>query len=37
MAAIRQGFEGFFTVNPKFEYSGHEVFLSGDLAMHFAP
>lgn len=36
-SAIRQGFEGFFALNPKFEYSGHEVFLNGDLAMHFAP
>lgn len=35
--AVSEGFKGFFTVNPKFEYSGHEVFLNGDLAMHFAP
>jgi uncharacterized protein (TIGR02246 family) len=35
--AIKQGFQGFFTVNPKFEYSGHEVFINGNLAMHFAP
>lgn len=35
--AISEGFKGFFAVNPKFEYSGHEVFLNGDLAMHFAP
>jgi uncharacterized protein (TIGR02246 family) len=35
--AISQGFMGFFAVNPKFEYSGHEVFINGDLAMHFAP
>lgn len=34
--AIRQGFMGFFAVNPKFEYSGHEVFINGNLAMHFA-
>jgi uncharacterized protein (TIGR02246 family) len=35
--AISEGFKGFFAANPKFEYSGHEVFLNGDLAMHFAP
>ena len=35
--AIRQGFFGFFAVDPKFEYSGHEVFVNGDLAIHFAP
>ena len=35
--AIRQGFFGFFAVNPKFEYSGHEVFVNGELAIHFAP
>jgi uncharacterized protein (TIGR02246 family) len=37
LQAITEGFKGFFTINPKFEYSGHEVFLNGDLAMHFAP
>ena len=35
--AIREGFNGFFALNPKFTYSGHEVFVSGDLAIHFAP
>lgn len=35
--ALSQGFMGFFAVNPKFEYSGHEVLINGDLAMHFAP
>ena len=35
--AIRQGFFGFFGLNPKFEYSGHEVFVNGELAVHFAP
>ena len=34
---IRQGFFGFFAVNPKFEYFGHEVFVNGELAIHFAP
>jgi uncharacterized protein (TIGR02246 family) len=35
--AIAEGFKGFFNLSPKFEYSGHEIFLNGDLAMHFAP
>jgi uncharacterized protein (TIGR02246 family) len=35
--AVSEGFKGFFAVNPRFKYSGHEVFLSGDLAIHFAP
>ena len=35
--AISEGFRQFFAVNPKFEYFGHEVFLNGNLAMHFAP
>jgi len=35
--AISQGFQGFFAANPKFVYSGHEVFINGNLAMHFAP
>jgi ketosteroid isomerase-like protein len=34
---MRQGFFRFFAVNPKFEYSGHEVFVIGELAVHFAP
>ena len=34
---IREGFYTFFAVNPKFEYSGHEVFINGNLAIHFAP
>lgn len=36
-AAIQDGFFGFFAVNPKFEYAGHEVFINGNLAVHFAP
>lgn len=36
-AAVIAGFNGFFALNPKFTYSGHEVFVNGDLAMHFAP
>jgi ketosteroid isomerase-like protein len=35
--AIREGFNRFFAVNPTFTYSGHEVFINGDLAIHFAP
>lgn len=35
--AISEGFEAFFQINPIFEYAGHEVFLNGGLAMHFAP
>ncbi len=35
--AIREGFYTFFAVNPKFEYSRHEVFINGNLAIHFAP
>ena len=36
-ATVREKFNGFFAVNPKFEYSGHEVFVNGNLAIHFAP
>ena len=35
--AIREGFYSFFAVNPLFEYLGHEVFINGNLAIHFAP
>ena len=35
--AIRAGFGGFFKVSPRFEYSGHEVVIAGDTAVHFAP
>lgn len=30
-------FQGAFTLNPKFSYSGHEVFVAGDIAIHIAP
>lgn len=36
-ALLRAGFEGFFGLNPKFVYSGHEVIVSGDTALHIAP
>ncbi len=36
-ALLRQMFEGAFALNPEFTYAGHEVFVSGDIAVHFAP
>lgn len=36
-AVLREMFKGAFSLNPKFTYSGHEVFISGDVAVHFAP
>lgn len=36
-AMIREMFQGFFAVNPHFDYSGHEVFIANDLAVHIAP
>ncbi|WP_299476013.1 DUF4440 domain-containing protein [uncultured Roseibium sp.] len=35
--AARQIFEQFAAVSPKFSYSGHEVIVEGDLAIHIAP
>ncbi len=34
---LREMFKGAFTLNPKFTYSGHEVFVSVDIAVHLAP
>ena len=34
---IRQAFLEIFKIKPTFEYSGHEVFIQGDTAMHIAP
>ena len=34
---LRQGFIQFASVNPKFTYSGHEVFISGNIATHISP
>lgn len=34
---LKQMFMGAFTLNPNFTYSGHEVFVNGDIAIHFAP
>lgn len=36
-AVLREMFRGAFTLNPKFEYGGHEVYVTGDIAVHFAP
>jgi len=36
-AVLREMFKGAFALNPKFSYSGHEVFISGDIAVHYAP
>ncbi|MEZ4362918.1 MAG: DUF4440 domain-containing protein [Kofleriaceae bacterium] len=33
----RAKFREFFAVAPRFTYAGHEVFLSGDTAVHLAP
>lgn len=37
MATIRQTFQGAFALNPIFSYSGHEIMVLNDLAIHFAP
>lgn len=34
---LRNKFIQAFQINPKFTYSGHEVFVNGNLATHFAP
>lgn len=34
---LKEMFQGAFTLNPNFTYSGHEVFINGDIAMHIAP
>ena len=36
-AVLREMFLNAFMINPKFTYSGHEVFISGDIATHIAP
>ncbi|MEM8701318.1 MAG: nuclear transport factor 2 family protein [Pseudomonadota bacterium] len=33
----RLAFERFLAVSPKFSYSGHEVIVEGDIAVHIAP
>lgn len=34
---LKTVFSQFFAVNPQFTYSGHEVYISGDIATHIAP
>jgi len=34
---LREMFTGMSMVNPLFTYSGHEVFISGNIATHIAP
>jgi len=36
-AAQRQLFNQMLALNPKMEYNGHEVFVNGDIALHFTP
>ncbi|CAM2070385.1 SgcJ/EcaC family oxidoreductase [Sulfidibacter corallicola] len=35
--SIREGFQGFFAVNPEFSYAWHQVYVTGDSAVHIAP
>jgi ketosteroid isomerase-like protein len=35
--ALEEGFRGFMELGPRFTYSGHEVLVAGDLALHIAP
>ena len=34
---LREMFQGIFQINPKFVFSGHEVFITGNIATHIAP
>jgi len=36
-AVSRQMFQQLRTLKPQFSYSGHEVIVEGDIAVHFAP
>jgi ketosteroid isomerase-like protein len=36
-AILRATFSQWFALTPRFEYSGHEVFVSADIALHIAP
>ncbi|WP_120497245.1 DUF4440 domain-containing protein [Kiloniella sp. EL199] len=36
-AVSQQIFAEFKSLNPKFSYSGHEVIVAGDIALHIAP
>lgn len=35
--ALREGFQMFFALTPRFTYGAHEVLIAGDTALHFAP
>lgn len=35
--AIREAFTAASAMQPRFTYSGHEVFVQGDVALHLAP
>ncbi len=34
---LKERFVQSFDISPKFEYSGHEVFVNGDVGVHLAP
>ncbi|WP_422351047.1 YybH family protein [Flagellimonas sp.] len=34
---LKETFLGAFAINPKFTYSGHEIYVTGDSAVHLAP
>jgi uncharacterized protein (TIGR02246 family) len=36
-AALSAGFLQFFSIGPRFRYSGHDVLVAADLALHIAP
>lgn len=36
-SALSEGFHDFFQISPRFSYSGHDVMVSGNLALHIAP
>ena len=36
-STIQETFKQWFALNPHFDYAVHEVFISGDLALHMAP
>lgn len=36
-AVLREMFLGMFTMKPHFDYSGHEVVIAGDIAIHLTP
>lgn len=34
---LRKMFQGAFVLKPRFSYSGHEIFVMNDMAVHIAP